>query len=63
MKEQKIKFYELGNITESTNQKTVAYKNKFLNLADYTLKARDYEDVKEYLKKMMKWIEKSREIR
>lgn len=63
MKKQKIKIYELGKITESTKQKTVAYKNEIFNLAEYTLQARDYENVKEYLKKMIKWIEKSGEIR
>ena len=63
MRKQKSELYEIGEITESTDNKIVLLKDKLLNLSDYNLKARDFENVKDYLKKVMEWIEKSGESR
>jgi thiamine-monophosphate kinase len=58
MKEQSLNFYELGKMTENVEEKTVFYKDKWINFADYQLKARDFENVKDYLKNMLDWLQK-----
>jgi len=58
IKKLEIEAYELGEIVESTKQKTVEYKNSHFNFDDYNIKARDFKDVKDYLMKMTEWIVK-----
>jgi thiamine-monophosphate kinase len=56
MKAHKLPVYTLGKITEHEKDKTILSKNKFLNFAEYNLRARDFENVKDYLKNMIDWI-------
>jgi len=60
---QNSKIYEIGKITASEVDKSVILKDKLFNLSDYNMKARDFENVKDYLKNVMEWVEKSGENR
>lgn len=63
MKKQNSKIYEIGKITANADDKTVLLTDNFLNLTEYNLRARDFENVKDYLKQMIEWIEISGESR
>jgi thiamine-monophosphate kinase len=55
-KEQRLQFYEIGKITDCCTNKTVLLKNKLHKFAEYNLRARDFDDVKDYLKAMIMWF-------
>ncbi len=52
----KLDLYEIGKINENYNNKSILFNGKHLNVSDYNLNARDFNNVKEYLKEMINWI-------
>lgn len=49
-------FNYLGKIT--TGRKELKYKEKTYNLENFSLRARDFEKVKDYISEVSKWVEK-----
>lgn len=59
-KKQAIPAYELGYVTGDAKVRTVCYQNHRHSLIDYNLKARNFANVKDYLKAMITWVETNR---
>lgn len=51
-----IEAYEIGEITGSYGPKTVNYEDNNYDLENYNIRARDFVNVNEYLKKMTEWV-------
>ncbi len=54
-----IEACELGKITANSNQQSVVSENFTFNLAGYSLKARDYGNIRDYLQAMIAWVTKA----
>ena len=55
-KADKLDIYEIGEIIENYKDKSISCSGKYLDVSDYNLNARDFENVKDYLKEMINWI-------
>lgn len=53
-----LKVYEIGKFTENCNEKIISLNGKAMDLKDYDLNARDFDDVKDYLHKVISWVNK-----
>jgi len=54
-----IEAYELGEITAKPDQQSVVSENLYYSLADYTIRARDFDDVRDFLQAMISWLKKA----
>jgi thiamine-monophosphate kinase len=59
---QDIEAHELGEITSNAGQKTVLHENRPYDLESYSLKARDFDRVEDYLKAMAGWLQRRGEL-
>jgi thiamine-monophosphate kinase len=59
LKQLDIEAHELGEITSKPDQQSVASENITYNLADYTIRARDYDNSRDYLQAMITWVKKA----
>lgn len=56
-KSKKFEFYKIGKILDN-NQKLIRTDSKLMDFRDFNLKARDYENKKNYLSDLIKYINK-----
>lgn len=59
LKDLEIEACELGEITSKPEQQSVVSENITYNLADYTIRARDFDNVRDYLQAMITWVKKA----
>ena len=59
--EKKLTFNRLGMILPDPDQQILNEDNKRINLSELKIQARDYDDVKEYLRTISGWIQEKKE--
>lgn len=55
-REKKIDIFEIGKFTDDKNEKIISMNNKIIDLNHYDLNARDFTNVRDYLNKVIIWL-------